>query len=391
MLRILASIAPATAASMSASSKTMNGALPPSSIERRSSVSEAWAISRRPTSVEPVKDILRRRWSAISGLIVSPDDDAVMRLSTPPGRPGLLQDLGQRQHRQRRLLCGLDHHRAAGGDRRADLARAHRQREVPGGDHQARPDGLLHRQDAPGAVGGDRVAAVDADRLLREPAEELGRVGDLAQRLLDRLAHLQGHEEGQLILALGDHLEGAAQDLAALARRHGGKLGAGVDGGVQRGLGVVHRRVGDVAQRLLGGRVLDAEGALGAVAPLAGDVELLGDLVDDLLFLGGGDRGHGPQPTTAATAGPVTKQRAPTVCGRRPSSGYALSAAAPLRGRGLRRRLQRHVEHLVDRHREVERHLVAHLLGARRRGRRGCARGGPRRSGPPRGPPAPSA
>ena len=87
MLRILASIAPATAASMSASSKTMNGALPPSSIDRRSSVSDAWAMSRRPTSVEPVKDILRSRWSAISGLIVSPDDDAVMRLSTPPGSP----------------------------------------------------------------------------------------------------------------------------------------------------------------------------------------------------------------------------------------------------------------------------------------------------------------
>ena len=78
----------------------------------------------------------------------------------------------------------------------------------------------------------------------------------------------------------------------AVARGHGGELGAGVDGGVQRGLGVVHRGVGDVAQRLLGRGVLDGEGALGAVAPLTGDVELLGDLLDDLLFLGGGDRGH---------------------------------------------------------------------------------------------------
>ena len=53
---------PATAASRSASSKTMNGALPPSSIDRRSRLSEACAMRLRPTSVEPVKDSLRRRW-----------------------------------------------------------------------------------------------------------------------------------------------------------------------------------------------------------------------------------------------------------------------------------------------------------------------------------------
>ena len=87
MLRILATMAPATAASTSASSNTRNGALPPSSMDSRRSVSEAWAISLRPTSVEPVKDILRRRWSAISGAAVSPEDEAVIRFSTPPGSP----------------------------------------------------------------------------------------------------------------------------------------------------------------------------------------------------------------------------------------------------------------------------------------------------------------
>ena len=73
MLRILAIIAPCTAASMSASSNTMNGALPPSSIDSRSRLSEAWAISFLPTSVEPVNDSLRSRGSAISGPIVSPE------------------------------------------------------------------------------------------------------------------------------------------------------------------------------------------------------------------------------------------------------------------------------------------------------------------------------
>src|SRR6202012_5082179 len=48
---------------------------------------EDCAISRRPTSVEPVNESLRRRGSAISGAVVSPDFEAVNRLSTPPGSP----------------------------------------------------------------------------------------------------------------------------------------------------------------------------------------------------------------------------------------------------------------------------------------------------------------
>ena len=70
-------------------------------------------------------------------------------------------------------------------------------------------------------------------------------------------------------------LERAAQDLAALARGMRGPLGAGRDGGVERGLGVVGGGVGDLAQRLAGGRILDGERALRAVAPLAADVQLL--------------------------------------------------------------------------------------------------------------------
>ena len=49
MLRILATIAPSTATSRSASSKTMKGALPPSSIEVRMTASAHWASRSRPT------------------------------------------------------------------------------------------------------------------------------------------------------------------------------------------------------------------------------------------------------------------------------------------------------------------------------------------------------
>src|SRR3546814_4513474 len=53
VLRYLLAMAPSTAASRSASSNTMNGALPPSSIETRFMSSAHCAISRLPTAVEP--------------------------------------------------------------------------------------------------------------------------------------------------------------------------------------------------------------------------------------------------------------------------------------------------------------------------------------------------
>ena len=63
-LRIFASIAPSTAASRSASSSTMNGSFPPSSIEQLTIRSAACFSSNRPTSVEPVNDSLRTRASS---------------------------------------------------------------------------------------------------------------------------------------------------------------------------------------------------------------------------------------------------------------------------------------------------------------------------------------
>ena len=87
MFRILAMTAWSTALSRSASSNTMYGALPPSSIESLSRVCDACSISSRPTSVEPVNDSLRSRWSWMSGFMTLPVDDEVMIDSTPSGSP----------------------------------------------------------------------------------------------------------------------------------------------------------------------------------------------------------------------------------------------------------------------------------------------------------------
>jgi hypothetical protein len=58
-LRYFEAIAPLTAISISASSKTMNGALPPSSSESFLTVPAHCSIRNLPTSVEPVKVSLR--------------------------------------------------------------------------------------------------------------------------------------------------------------------------------------------------------------------------------------------------------------------------------------------------------------------------------------------
>src|SRR5687767_4746076 len=85
-LRYFDATAPATAASRSASSNTMNGALPPSSIEVFFTVVAHWAISSLPTSVEPVKLSLRT-----IGLLVSSApigfELPVMTETTPAGTP----------------------------------------------------------------------------------------------------------------------------------------------------------------------------------------------------------------------------------------------------------------------------------------------------------------
>src|SRR5690606_30061610 len=86
LLRYLDAMAPVTAASRSASSNTMNGALPPSSSDIFFSVGAHCAMSFAPTSVEPVKLSLRTMGLAVS----SPPmvgGSPVTTLNTPGGTP----------------------------------------------------------------------------------------------------------------------------------------------------------------------------------------------------------------------------------------------------------------------------------------------------------------
>ena len=72
---------------MSASSNTTNGALPPSSIDMRSSFSPPCCTSARPTPVDPVKVSFRSRPSSMSALVSSPGLVVGSTDRTPLGRP----------------------------------------------------------------------------------------------------------------------------------------------------------------------------------------------------------------------------------------------------------------------------------------------------------------
>jgi len=87
LLRNFEIIAPSTALSRSASSKTMKGALPPSSIEHFITCSAACRSRMRPTSVEPVKVSLRTAWFSQNSLPMSEDRLEVMTEKRPAGTP----------------------------------------------------------------------------------------------------------------------------------------------------------------------------------------------------------------------------------------------------------------------------------------------------------------
>src|SRR6266704_1027005 len=198
-LRYFDCIAPSTAASRSASSKTMKGALPPSSRDSFLTVGAHCAISRLPTSVEPVKDSLRT---------------LALAVSSPP--------------------------MAAGGQSRRGLARDHRRREIPRRDGGADADRFLDDDEALVGLLRRNDVAIYAAPLLGEPVDESGGVADFAARFGERLALFAGHQHGQVVLVGQHQVVPTAQNPRPLA---GGPRAPGGQGG---------RRGGDGAARLGG-------------------------------------------------------------------------------------------------------------------------------------------
>ena len=213
MLRILATMDPSTAVSMSASSKTSTGALPPSSIAGVTTQSAAERNNLRPTSVEPVKLMTRTRGSCSRWSISAPDFFDGSTLTTPFGTPassnnGISSSMVSGVAEAGLMMTGQPA-ASAGAILRVPMAAG----KVPG-RHERRDAGGLALDDDPCAGGGGTDdEPIGAHRFFRKPSEELGRVDRLTHRVGSGFAVFERDQTGDVRQPRGHQVEDLAQRL----------------------------------------------------------------------------------------------------------------------------------------------------------------------------------
>ena len=252
VLSTRAATAFSTAVSRSSVLSRMNGSEPPSSSTTFLRLRPAISATAAPARSEPVSEtplharILDHRRDLVVGRV---DVDVRVRREA-----GLLVDLLHRLGRLRALGRVLEQDRVADRQVRAREARHLVVGEVPRHDPQ---------QDALGAAADDR-RAVAVEQLDLLVGQQLGRVVgvvlvdrgaevELAQRLLDRLAHLAHDDVGEPLALLGVELADAAHERRALLHRRGGAP-----------LPVCRVRAADrIAQSVVGDRLVLLDGLSG--------------------------------------------------------------------------------------------------------------------------------
>ena len=217
-LRSFAAKVPSIARSRSASSKTISGALPPSSIEVRSTVSAGEPQQRAPDLGGAGERHLAHALVAQHGLAERRGVRGGHDLHQVVGNTRAARELDREDRGEGGELGGLDDRRAAGGQRGRDLAGGHREREVPRRDEHRESDGGAAGDDARAAVGCLAEVAGGTHRLLGVPAHEVAAVLDLASRLGEGLAHLAADEVGQVLGVLDEQRVPCVQHVSALAR-----------------------------------------------------------------------------------------------------------------------------------------------------------------------------
>ena len=219
---------------MSASAKTMLGFLPPSS--RATFFTVRGGRGHEPAAglhAAGERDQVDARVARPAGAPASGPAPST-RLPTPAGSPASSRSRIRWMRGVGGELAGLEHEGVAGGQAGRDLPRGLQQRVVPGGDQPADADRLVHDpaddvgvagvDDAAGVLGGDAAVV----------AEDRGHVGDVVPALDQALAGVLRLGQRDLLGVALEEVGGAQQEVAALA---GGRRGPGavVEGAVRRG------------------------------------------------------------------------------------------------------------------------------------------------------------
>ena len=223
----------AAAVAMSASSRITAADFPPSSSVQRAMRSPQIAPILRPAAVEPVNVILSIRGSRTSSSDTS--RSAVTHVEHAGREPDLLRGLGDEVALAGRLGRQLEHDRAAGEQRGADLVGDQAERAVPRDDRADRADRLAHEQ----AEAGHRRLRGLLQR------ERVGRARRTARTTLRRPSRRAGRSCGWCPISRGhDSATASARSMIASpnARRYSAALGVGqarprslVERGARRG------------------------------------------------------------------------------------------------------------------------------------------------------------
>ena len=199
-------MAPLTASSRSASSKTMNGALPPSSIEVRFTVDAHCSISILPTAVEPVNVSLRTIGLLVISAPISPRMPATI-LMTPAGTPARSASSTKANADSGVAFAGLQTTVQPAASAGADLARQHRVREIPGRDTCNNTDRLFDNDNSFVVRRRRNRVAVDTFGLFGKPLDVARAISDFRACLRQRFALLSGHDLRQVFLRLHHQVE----------------------------------------------------------------------------------------------------------------------------------------------------------------------------------------
>jgi hypothetical protein len=147
------------------------------------------------------------------------DDD----VQPPRRKAGLGLELGEEERREGRLARGLQDDGAPGGERGRHLVRDEVEREVEGADRTDDADGRPERERELACAGGGGVHRHD---LAGEPPRDCGRGLErrhralrLDARGLHRLARLGADRARELLVALGEELRDAREDVGAAVCR----------------------------------------------------------------------------------------------------------------------------------------------------------------------------